>query len=167
MNFLRGVMGGQSAGPQHTEAETVRGARRVRDLGRVRAGTGRRTRGPGGDFPRATVGRGSTCRLSLSFPFSPETPELFPYAPAQPPPRRFGPADSSRAPKLRRPGVKGGPRVMPPRQGSILGTGAPTCLVHPSGPWALDSFPRTERNLKSCFLRRSLEWGMGENCKKV
>ncbi|KAG8515167.1 General vesicular transport factor p115 [Galemys pyrenaicus] len=26
MNFLRGVMGGQSAGPQHTEAETVRGA---------------------------------------------------------------------------------------------------------------------------------------------
>uniref|UniRef100_A0A0J9YUG0 USO1 vesicle docking factor n=1 Tax=Mus musculus TaxID=10090 RepID=A0A0J9YUG0_MOUSE len=23
MNFLRGVMGGQSAGPQHTEAETI------------------------------------------------------------------------------------------------------------------------------------------------
>ncbi|MEJ1274770.1 hypothetical protein NN561_005659 [Cricetulus griseus] len=26
MNFLRGVMGGQSAGPQHTEAETVSAA---------------------------------------------------------------------------------------------------------------------------------------------
>ena len=36
MNFLRGVMGGQSAGPQHTEAETVSAA----SPGRAGAGLG-------------------------------------------------------------------------------------------------------------------------------
>ena len=112
MNFLRGVMGGQSAGPQHTEAETVRGA----------AGPGL-GKGPGGNRDgghrgpevtplRVTVGRESTCRLLFcpraSFPLlKPASYSLTPAA--QPPARRFGPADSSRAPKLHRP-LGGGQR---------------------------------------------------------
>lgn len=114
MNFLRGVMGGQSAGPQHTEAETVRGAAGP-GLGK---GPGRnRDGGHGGPEvspppPSVTVGRESTCRL----PFCPRAslpllkPASYSLTPAaQPPARRLGPADNSRAPKPRRP-LGGGPR---------------------------------------------------------
>lgn len=80
MNFLRGVMGGQSAGPQHTEAETVR-ERRVWDLGRVRAGT--ETEDSGVRRSPPAPHRGSTCCLPLCLPFSPETSGLLlPYVPS-------------------------------------------------------------------------------------
>lgn len=146
MNFLRGVMGGQSAGPQHTEAETVRGARWVRDFGRVRAGTGRKIRGPGGDFPRPAVGWGFACCLSLCLPFSAETPELFPYAPsAAPPPRGVSArltAAAPQAPQARRGGWSSGSAA---RQGLDsghrwldlspvpLGASGP-CLLSPVSP---------------------------------
>lgn len=161
MNFLRGVMGGQSAGPQHTEAETVRGARWVRDLGRVRAGTGRRIRGlevtsrapPWAGGPHAASPVASLPLLKpRSYSLSP---------PAQPPPRRSGRADRSRAPELRRPGVGGGPPPVPPGKGSILRAGGSTCPLYPRGLRALAAFSCLERNLKCCCLRRSLEWGMG------
>lgn len=111
MNFLRGVMGGQSAGPQHTEAETVRAAAGP-GLGK---GPGRnRDGGHGGPEvpPCVTAGRESTCRLPFcpraSFPLlKPASYSLTPAA--QPSARRLGPADSSRAPKPRRP-LGGGPR---------------------------------------------------------
>lgn len=163
MNFLRGVMGGQSAGPQHTEAETVR-ERRVWDLGRVRAGT--ETEDSGVRRSPPAPHRGSTCCLPLCLPFSPETSGLLlPMSLAQSPPRRLGPADCSRVPKLRRPGEEGGPWMVPPGKGSIQGRGGLTSLPRPSRPQASPSFPfpLAERNLKSCSLSRVLEWGFGED----
>lgn len=84
MNFLRGVMGGQSAGPQHTEAETVRGAV---DLG-LGKGPGRNRDG-GIGVPEVTSraprwAGGFTRRLPLCLP-SPESPEFFPSAPSAAP----------------------------------------------------------------------------------
>lgn len=69
MNFLRGVMGGQSAGPQHTEAETVRTAAGP-GLGK---GPGRNGDGGLGDpevtsFSRPTLGRESLASLPLLKP---------------------------------------------------------------------------------------------------
>lgn len=75
-------MGGQSAGPQHTEAETVRGAAGL-GLGK---GPGRNGDGHSGArrSPPAPQ-RGSPCRLLLRPPFSRETPEFFPFVPSAAP----------------------------------------------------------------------------------
>lgn len=102
MNFLRGVMGGQSAGPQHTEAETVRGA----------AGPGL-GKGPGRNWDGGLGGPEVTSRASLGreskrlLPLCPRAflrllkpASYFLTPPAKPPARRLGPADNSSAGRL-------------------------------------------------------------------
>lgn len=91
---------------------------------------GRRTRGPGGHLPRPTVGRGSTCRLPFCLP-SPETPELFPYAPSAAP-HRGGPALRTAAARGWSVGGTAGKR-------SIQGRGGTTYLTRPSRPRASPS----------------------------
>lgn len=122
-------MGGQSAGPQHTEAETVRGAA---DLGLGKEGSGqeRGRRTPRGHLPRPTVGRGSTCRLPFCLP-SPETPELFPYAPSAAPHRGGSALRTAAAGGWSVGGTAG--------KGSIQGRGGTTYLTRPSRPRASPS----------------------------
>lgn len=163
MNFLRGVMGGQSAGPQHTEAETVRGA----------AGPGL-GKGPGRNGDGGLRGPEVTSRAPPWVhmpppPLSRNPPSYSLSSLSAAPTHRGVSARLTAAASLSAAGPARGWSVQgAAREGVDPGQGWPDRLPRPSRPRASPGAPPfslvsplAEWSLKSGSLSRGPEWGFG------